>query len=70
MCVMVPALTLMMFNLADPVIRLLPWYATTYLLIAACIFGPTGKLPSLRQAAAFLLPGPLLVPLALTNVRW
>ncbi|TLM73127.1 hypothetical protein [Pseudarthrobacter sp. NamB4] len=69
-CVMVPALTLMVFNLADPVIQLLPWYVATYLLIGACIFGPTGKLPSLRQAVAFLLPGALLVPLALTNVGW
>jgi hypothetical protein len=69
-CVMVPALTLMVFNLADPVIQLLPWYVATYLLIGACIFGPTRKLPSLRQAGAFLLPGALLVPLALTNVGW
>ncbi|TLM86295.1 hypothetical protein FDW83_00600 [Pseudarthrobacter sp. NamE2] len=69
-CVMVPALTLMVFNLADPVIRLLPWYAATYLLIGACIFAPTGRFPSLRQAVAFLLPGVLLVPLALTNVGW
>jgi len=69
-CVMVPALTLMVFNLADPVIQLLPWYVAIYLLIGACIFGPTRKLPSLRQAVAFLLPGALLVPLALTNVGW
>lgn len=69
-CVMVPALTLMMFNLADPVIRLLPWYAATYLLIGACAFGPTGRLPSVRQSVAFLLPGALLVLLALTNVGW
>ena len=67
---MVPALTLMVFNLADPVIQLLPWYVATYLLIGACIFGPTRKLPSLRQAVAFLLPGALLAPLALTNVGW
>ena len=38
-CVMVSALTLMLYNLADPV-KLLPWYAATYLLIGACIFGP------------------------------
>lgn len=69
-CVMVPALTLMVFNLADPVIQLLPWYAATYLLIGACIFGPSRRVPSLRQAVAFLLPGALLVPLALTNVGW
>ncbi|WP_050054856.1 hypothetical protein [Pseudarthrobacter siccitolerans] len=67
-CVMVPALTLMVFNLADPVIQLLPWYAAAYLLIGACIFGPTRKLPSLRQSAAFLLPGALLVVLALLNL--
>ncbi|MGF9648881.1 hypothetical protein AAIH32_12950 [Pseudarthrobacter oxydans] len=69
-CVMVPALTLLVFNLADPVVQLLPWYAAAYLLIGACIFGPIGKVPSLRQAVAFLLPGALLVPLALTNVGW
>lgn len=69
-CLMVPALTLMVFNLADPAIQLLPWYVAAYLLIGACIFGPTAKLPSLRQAVAFLLPGALLVPLALTNVGW
>ncbi|MBT2550578.1 hypothetical protein [Arthrobacter sp. ISL-65] len=39
-----------------------------YLLIGACVFGPTGMVPSLRQTVAFLLPGALLVPLALTNV--
>ena len=32
------------------------------------IFGPARKLPSLRQAVAFLLPGALLVPLALLNL--
>lgn len=36
---MVPALTLMLYNLADPA-KLLPWYAATYLLIGACIFVP------------------------------
>ncbi|WP_455834111.1 hypothetical protein [Pseudarthrobacter siccitolerans] len=66
-CVMVPALTLMVFNLADPVIQLLPWYAATYLLIGGCIFGPTRKVPTLRQAVAFLLPGVLLVVLALMD---
>jgi hypothetical protein len=39
-----------------------------YLLIGACIFVPTGKLPSLRQAVAFLLPCALLAPLALLNL--
>ena len=28
---MVPALTLLVFSLADPIIQLLPWYAATYL---------------------------------------
>ncbi|WP_461189974.1 hypothetical protein [Arthrobacter sp. Z4-13] len=68
-CVMVVALTLLVFGLTQvPVIELLPWYATAYLLIGACIFGPVGKLPSLSQAAAFLLPGVLLVVLALLNL--
>jgi hypothetical protein len=67
-CVVVPALPLLVFNLANPIIQLLPWYAAVYLLIGACIFGPTGKIPSVRQAVAFLLPGALLVPLALFNV--
>lgn len=61
-CVMVPALTLLVFGLTQvPVIELLPGYVVTYLLIGACIFGSTGKLPSLRQFVAFLLPGALLV---------
>ena len=65
-CVMVPALTLLVFGLTQvPVIELLPWYTAAYLLIGACIFGPVGKLPSLPQAVAFLLPGALLIPLAL-----
>ncbi|WP_142122257.1 hypothetical protein [Arthrobacter sp. SLBN-122] len=55
-------------QLADPIIQLLPWYAAVYLLIGACIFGPTGKVPPVRQAVAFLLPGTLLVPLALLNL--
>jgi hypothetical protein len=67
-CVMVPALTLLVFSLADPIIQLLPWYAAAYLLIGACIFVPLGRFPSLRQAVAFLLPGALLAPLALLNV--
>lgn len=66
-CVMVPALTLMVFSLADPFVQLLPWYAATYLLIGACIFCPIRKVPSPRQSVAFLLPGALLVPLALLN---
>ncbi|MDQ0755929.1 hypothetical protein [Arthrobacter sp. B3I4] len=68
-CVMVASLTLLVFGLSRvPVIQLLPWYVAAYLLIGACIFVPVGRLPSLRQAAAFLLPGVLLVALALTNL--
>jgi hypothetical protein len=67
-CVMVPTLTLLVFSLAEPIIQLLPWYVAAYLLIGACIFVPTGKLPSLRQAVAFLLPCALLAPLALLNL--
>ncbi|MBE4720505.1 hypothetical protein DAD99_20895 [Pseudarthrobacter sp. AB1] len=59
---MVPALTLLVYWLTQvPAIQLLPWYVAAYLLIGACIFGPAGKLPSLRLAVAFLLPGVLLV---------
>jgi len=68
-CVMVLALTLLLFGLPwDSVIQLLPGYIAANLLIGACIFGPARKLPSLRQAAAFLLPGLLLTPLALLNL--
>jgi hypothetical protein len=66
---MVVALTLLVFGLTQvPVIQLLPWYVAAYLLIGACIYGPTGKFPSLWQAVAFLLPGVLLVALALLNL--
>ena len=66
---MVPALTLLVFGLTQvPVIELLPGYIAAYLLIGACIFGPIRKVPSLRQTAAFLLPGALLVVLALLNL--
>ncbi|MET1065534.1 MAG: hypothetical protein ABWX85_11265 [Arthrobacter sp.] len=69
LCVMVASLTLLVFGLTRvPVIELLPGYVAAYLLIGACIFGPTGKLPSLRQAVAFLLPGALLVALALLDL--
>ncbi|WP_430226145.1 hypothetical protein [Pseudarthrobacter oxydans] len=65
---MVTSLTLLVFGLTQvPVIELLPGYVAAYLLIGVCIFGPPGKLP-LRQAAAFLLPGALLVVLALLNL--
>lgn len=73
-CVMVASLTLLIFgpSLGPPargsVIQLLPWYVAAYLLVGLCIFGPPGKIPSLRQALVFLLPGVLLVPLALLNV--
>ena len=68
-CVMVTLLTLLVFGLTQvPVIELLPGYVAAYLLIGGCIFGPPGKLPALRQAAAFLLPGALLVVLALLDL--
>lgn len=65
-CFMVLTLTLLMFGLTQvPVIELLPGYVAAYLLIGACIFGPTCKVPALRQAVAFLLPGALFIALAL-----
>lgn len=68
-CVMVTSLTLLLFGLTQvPVIELSAGYGAAYLLIGVCIFGPPGKLPSLRQAAAFLLPGALLVVLALLDL--
>lgn len=68
-CVMVLALTLLVFGLTQvPVIELLHGYVVAYLLIGLCIFGPTRKLPALRQAVAFLLPGALLVPMALLDL--
>ena len=68
-CVMVASLTLLVFGLSQvPVIKLLPWYVAAHVLIGACIFVPAGKLPSLRQTVAFLLPGALLVVLALLNL--
>ncbi|WP_142060061.1 hypothetical protein [Pseudarthrobacter sp. B4EP4b] len=63
-----PGAALLVFSLADPIIQLLPWYAAVYLLIGACIFGPTRKVPSARQAMAYLLPGALLVVLALAGL--
>jgi MFS family permease len=67
-CVMVVSMALLLFGLAQvPPVQLLPGYVVAYLLIGACIFGPTGKV-SLRQAGAFLLPGVLLAVLALLNV--
>lgn len=65
---MVVSMALLLFGLSQvPPLQLLPGYVAAYLLIGACIFGPAGKL-SLRQAAAFLLPGALLVVLALLNM--
>lgn len=65
---MVVAMALLLYDLSQvPPIQLLPGYAAAYLLIGACIFGPVGKV-SLRQAAAFVLPGALLAVLALMNM--
>ncbi|MHC6592756.1 hypothetical protein [Arthrobacter sp. C152] len=65
-CVMVLTLTLLISNLMGGSLpKLLPWYVAGYLLIGACIFGPAGRFPSLLQAVAFVLPGALLVVLAL-----
>ncbi len=66
---MIIALTLLVFGLSQvPVIELLPVYVAAYLLIGLCIFGPAGKVPSLRQAVAFLLAGALLVGAALLDL--
>ena len=51
-CVMAPALAVLVFSLPDPIIQLLPWYGAVYLLIGACIFGAIRKVPSVRQAMA------------------
>lgn len=68
-CVMVASLALLVVGLSQvPADQLLPWFVAAYLLVGACIFVPTWKLPSLRQAGAFLLPGALLVVLALLNL--
>ena len=67
--VMVIAVTLLVQGLNQlPAIRMLPGYVAAYLLIGACIFGPVGRTPSLRQSVAFLLPGVLLVVLAVLNL--
>ncbi|MGJ3192276.1 hypothetical protein [Paenarthrobacter sp. FR1] len=63
--VMVIAMTLLITGLSQmPSIQLLPGYVASYLLIGVCIFGPIGRMPSQRQALAFLLPGVLLLLLA------
>jgi len=68
-CVMVLSLTLLVFGLSQvPPLQLLPGYVTAYLLIGFCIFGPAGKPPLRRQATAFLLPGALLVAMALLDL--
>ena len=68
-CVTVLALTLLLFGMRPvSLIQLLPGYVAGYLLIGACIFAPVGRLPSLRQSVAFLLPGVLLTPPALLNL--
>lgn len=68
-CVMVIAVTLLVHGLTQmPAIQLLPGYIAAYFLIGVCIFGPVGRMPSLRQSVAFLLPGVLLVLLALLDL--
>jgi hypothetical protein len=68
-CVMVTAMTLLVFGLTQvPAVQMLPGYAAAYLLIGVCIFGPAGRWPSLSQSLAFLLPGVLLVVLALLDL--
>ncbi|WP_258805907.1 hypothetical protein [Pseudarthrobacter sp. NS4] len=67
--VMVIAMTLLVTGLARmPAIQLLPGYVAAYLLISVCIFGPVGRMPSPRQAVAFLTPGMLLVILAFLDL--
>lgn len=66
-CVMVFAMALLLFGMSQvPPVQLLPGYVAAYLLIGACIFGPSRKASS-RQATAFLLPGAVLVTLALLD---
>lgn len=68
-CVMVVSITLLLSGLSQvPPLQLLPGYVAAYLLIGLCIFGPAGKLPSLGRSAAFLLPGALLLVLALLDL--
>ena len=65
--VMVPALPLLVFSLADPIFQLLPGSVAACLLIGTCAFGPMRKVP-LRLAVAFLLPGGATRSLALLDV--
>ncbi|MDQ0732199.1 hypothetical protein QFZ57_002993 [Arthrobacter sp. B1I2] len=45
------------------------WCVAAYLLIGTWVFGPAGKLPSLRQAVVFLLPLVPLIRLAYPEYR-
>lgn len=66
---MVIAMTLLVTGLTQmPAIQLLPGYAAAYVLIGVCIFGPTGRMPSVTQSVAFLLPGVLFVMLAFLDL--
>jgi hypothetical protein len=67
--VMVIAMTLLVTGLSQmPAIQLLPGYVAAYVLIGVCIFGPPGRMPSVTQSVAFLLPGVLLVMLAFLDL--
>ena len=70
--VMVVGVQLMVVGLSlVPAAELAPAYTAVYLLVGLCIFGPAGKYPSLGQAAAFIVPGILLVGLwALDTGFW
>ena len=69
MAVMVIAMTLVVSGMSQmQTIQLLPGYVAACLLIGVCIFGPVGRMPSPRQAVAFLLPGVLLVMLAFLDL--
>jgi hypothetical protein len=69
---MVVGVQLMVVGLSlVPAAELAPAYTAVYFLVGLCIFGPAGKYPSLGQAAAFIVPGILLVGLwALDTGFW
>jgi hypothetical protein len=69
---MVVGVQLMVVGLSlVPEAELAPAYTAVYLLVGLCVFGPAGKYPSLGQAAAFIVPGILLVGLwALDTGFW
>lgn len=71
-CVMGVGVQLMVVGLSQvPAAELAPAYAAVYLLVGLCIFAPSGMYPSLGQAAAFIVPGILLVGLwALQGGFW